>query len=92
MFPLPAPRRIADTLLELADAVLRPLPDDEHGTAPPDAGANPGVQRTTAPHPHRQLARIPRKRRGGTPPPPAHHCLVPLPPRTATSRRTPSRA
>jgi hypothetical protein len=94
MFPSLAPRRFADTLLELADAMLRPLPEDGalrlasvEGT--PGSGGTDGA---TTPHPHRQPVRIPRERRRGTPAPPTHHCVAPLPARTPAAHRTPSRA
>jgi hypothetical protein len=94
MFPSLAPRRIADTLLEVADAMLRPLPDDDAAHAAAVDGRASRCERdgATAAHPHRQPVRIPRERRGGTPVPPTHHCITALPPRKPATRRMPSRA
>jgi hypothetical protein len=94
MFPSLTPRRLADTLLELADAMLRPLPQD--GIVPcvdVDGTSGPGgTGGAMSAHPHRQPVRIPRDRRRGTPPPQTHHCVTSLPARTAPTRRTPSHA
>lgn len=90
MFPSFPPRRIAETLLDLADALLRPLPEETEARSAEDAGAQ-GVPDWEL-HPHRRSARIPRDRRPGATPAPTHHCIVPLPPRKPAARRTPSRA
>jgi hypothetical protein len=83
MFPSRTPRRLADTLLELADAILRPLPD---------ADGDPARIDGPEPHPHRQPPRIARDRRPGAATTPPQHCLCPLPPRPRRARQAPTRA
>jgi hypothetical protein len=91
MFPRTAIRRVADALLEAADAALSPddaatpvaaeLPGD-HGT-PATSAAVAAAPAPASPdahlvHPHRTRLRIERVRRRGALPPRAQHCITPI--------------
>lgn len=85
MFPRPPIRQLTDSLLEVADAALRP---EAGASCGPADGAE--VHRT---HPHRAPLRIERVRRRGAVPPRAQHCLTPVTrapgaPATVTAPRT----
>jgi hypothetical protein len=87
MFPSNRHHRFSTALLEVAEAMLRPLPsEDEHpgeGSGVDDVAWHWPTRAESAPaelvlaHPHRRLARIDRRRRPGTPAPVPQHCTTP---------------
>jgi hypothetical protein len=91
MFPRSTPRHLGETLLALADAMLRPAaeqglddavePLEIEWDAMPSTSAPVGAR---CAHPHRRpLGGRPRARRTGKPEARPHDCVSPLPPRGA---------
>lgn len=76
MFPF-RPSHAAAALLELADAMLAPLPPSTAHSGAPDGQDATGAAPCAASHPHRQAVAIERRRRPATPVRP-QLCLMPL--------------
>lgn len=94
MFPSRRHHRFSTALLEVAEAMLRPVPadadargvDDDAWQWPANRADAIGV---AAVHPHRRLPRIERHRRPGALSAPAQQCSSPLTPRSSREQRDP---
>jgi hypothetical protein len=91
MFPSRRYLRFSTALLEVAEAMLRPVSADDVPAVGDDSWQWPArgsdTRPTTAVHPHRRGIRLDRPRRPGTPAAPAHPCSSPVTPRITRDAR-----